>query len=456
MAETAPAGTAPALRVLRDEDERVRSLQARMHGRLCGLITSVGGLNKPSRAPHLFVEGAELTGVHLWQGRPAPKPGSYHIGGYGFLPFESRIRVLGEALERYAGHAVVAERRLPVTTATHAQLAGRGEPVLDADCFRLFEAEQLGRTGFPYQAFDPHAPMGWVRVPSLLDDSEALVPAQQFLLGYLPADDEPWLVSAVTTGTAAHTAPDAALRGALYELVQVDTAIGHWYGNAASVVIGFDGRLSALRGLLGRHYAGTVGHEFHWLPSPDLPGFTVACLLRSPNGAMPAISIGLGSGGGLERAMYRALLEAVGVHGLAGWSLLEAEVESADGSPEERLDGMFDLESNVGYYASKEGARVVEERFAHHTRETAGNLPPDDERPPRRIAAGVVDAFRATGKRLYWSDLTSPDIRQLGFTAVRVWSPDTLSLPFPSAPPAAHRRFAAHGGFVNPLPHPYP
>ncbi|MFC0849821.1 YcaO-like family protein [Streptomyces noboritoensis] len=445
-----------AVKVLRDEDERARSLQLRMHGRLCGIITSVGGLNKPPRSPRLFVEGAELTGVHLWQGRPAPKPGSYHIGGYGFLPFESRIRVLGEALERYAGHAVVAEGRMPVTMATHAELVACGEPVIDADCLRLFTAEQLGREGFPYQPFDAQAPLGWVRVPSLLDDSEALVPAQQFLLGYVPADDEPWLVSAVTTGTAAHTAPDAALRGSLYELVQVDTAIGHWYGSSESVVVELDDRLRALRSLLDRHYSGTVAPEFHWLPSPDLPGFTVACILRSPGGAIPAISIGLGSGSGLERSMYRALLEAVGVHALAGWSLLEAEAESEEQSAEERLAGMFDLESNVGYYATIEGARAVEERFARSVRESAGNLPPDDRRPPRQLAGAMVDAFRATGKSLYWFDLTAPDIRQLGFTAVRVWSPDMLTLPFPSAPPAAHPRFAAHGGFGNPLPHPYP
>jgi len=39
----------------------------------------------------------------------------------------------------------------------------------------------------------------------------------------------------------------------------------------------------------------------------------------------------------------------------------------------------------------------------------------------------------ATGKRLAVLDLTTPDVADLGFTALRVWSPDTLSLPLPSA-----------------------
>ncbi|MEU5190155.1 YcaO-like family protein [Streptomyces klenkii] len=444
------------LRVWRDEDERVAALQNRMQGRLSGLITSIGGLNKPLRSPRMFVEGADLTGVHLWQNRPAPKAGFYHIGGFGFLPFESRIRVLGETLERYAGYAVVREGRLPIMMASHAELVERGEPVIDSTALTFFDAAQLSREHFPYQPFDPNVVMGWVRVPSLLDHTEAWVPAQQFLLGYMTADTEPWLISAVTTGTAAHTVPDAALRGGLYELIQLDTAIGHWYGNTESVLIEPDERLAALKGFLEQHYTSTVAPEFHYLPNPDLPGFTVACLLRSPNGAVPAISCGLGSGASLERAMYRALLETVGVHALAGWSLLEGAIEPTVGAEEERLAGMFDLESNVGYYASQDGARLVEKRFAQHIRMPASELPADDTRSPREIVRSVVGAFRSTGKRLYWADLTTTDIRQLGFTVMRVWSPDTLSLPLPSAPPAAHPRFADYGGFVNPLPHPYP
>ncbi|WP_269859375.1 YcaO-like family protein [Streptomyces sp. RPT161] len=445
-----------ALRVWRDEDERAASLQSQMQGRLCGLITSIGGLNKPLRSPRMFVEGADLTGVHLWQNRPAPKAGFYHIGGFGFLPFESRIRVLGETLERYAGHSVVREGRLPVVMASHAELVDCGEPVIDSAALNLFDSAQLNRENFPYQPFDPNAAMGWVRVPSLLDHTESLVPAQQFLLGYVPADTEPWLVSAVTTGTAAHTVPDAALRGGLYELIQLDTAMGHWYGNTESVLIEADERLAALKGFLDRHYASTVAPEFHYLPNPDLPGFTVACLLRSPNNAVPALSCGLGSGASLERAMYRALLETVGVHALAGWSLLEHATDPAAGPVEDQLAGMFDLESNVGYYASRDGAQLVERRFAQHVRKPASDLPADDTRQPREIVRSVVDAFRSTGKHLFWADLTTADIRQLGFTVMRVWSPDTLSLPLPSAPPAAHPRFADYGGFVNPLPHPYP
>jgi hypothetical protein len=53
-------------------------------------------------------------------------------------------------------------------------------------------------------------------------------------------------------------------------------------------------------------------------------------------------------------------------------------------------------------------------------------------------------------------DLTSADVRQLGFTILRVWSPDLISLCPPSMPPLAHVRFAAYGGAAHVRPHPYP
>ncbi|MDT7787707.1 MAG: hypothetical protein QOF58_6126 [Pseudonocardiales bacterium] len=445
------------LTVLRDENARAQDIRTRMHGKLCGLLTSVGGFNRGLRAPRLYVEGGELTGVHVWQNRPAPKPGSYHIGGYGFLPFESRIRVLGETVERYAGYAGTVGGRFLVTFATHDELTARGEPVLEADALRFFTAEQLARPGFPYEPFDTSAPMGWLGVPDLTTGQEWLVPAQQFLLGYIPPREEPWLLSAVTTGTAAHTSPHSALLGGMHELVQIDSAMGHWHGGLASARIELDERLRGITALLRRGFQGKIAPEFHLLPNADLPGFSVACLLRSAKGAVPAISVGLGSGTSLARSVYRSLLETVGVQALASWSFLQARLDAEDEKTDQaRLAGMFDLESNVGYYAGPDAADLVEQRFAHSTTTRASDLPPDDTRTPREVARNVVERFRSTGKRLFWADLTAPDIRDLGFTAMRLWSPDTISLPLPSAPPAAHPRFAAYGGFVNPLPHPYP
>ena len=114
------------------------------------------------------------------------------------------------------------------------------------------------------------------------------------------------------------------------------------------------------------------------------------------------------------------------------------------------------LDSNVEHYADPEHAHVVEQRFARSVPVTAGDLAPDFEGDTRAAAARIVDAFRATGKHLHYLDLTTPDMHGLGLATCRVWSPDTLGVCLPDAPPQLHRRFAAYGGFAHTEPHPYP
>lgn len=182
----------------------------------------------------------------------------------------------------------------------------------------------------------------------------------------------------------------------------------------------------------------------------------MACLLRRPPGLVPQIAVGLGSGTRLVNTMYRALLEAAGVRWLAGWLAVERRIDHGPGEHRPSGDEFYDLEANVGTYAAADGAKVVEDRFAACDEAAAGDLPADDDRPRREQIAALVDAYRGSGKDLFFADLTTTDVRALGFTVVRVFSPDTLVLPLPAAPPAAHPRFAAYGGFHHDAPHPYP
>ncbi|WP_167756568.1 MULTISPECIES: YcaO-like family protein [unclassified Amycolatopsis] len=423
----------------------------------------MGFLYGPRFGPRFMCAGGDLTGVHVLRDQPAPKPGSYHIGGYGVLPFESHIRTLGETIERYAGYVAAVSGRFPVLFRPYSRMLADGLPVPGESVFDFFDEEQLRRRGFPFAPFDAEAPIGWIRVASLSDGEDAYVPAQLFLVGYVvrDLDGEPWLNAAVTTGTAAHTTGGAALLSAMQEAIQLDAAIGHWHGARRSTRIQADRRTQALEQIIAAYLPPHLPKpEFHLLPSADLPGHVVACLLRDPNDAFPAIVVGMGVDGRLAQAMYKSLLEAMGVRHLAVIAAVNDQASIAGGvgsahrSSEDR--GHYDLESNVIRYARPDQAHLVERRFADHDVSRATELPPDDVRPLEVQARQIVAAYRETGKRLYYADLTTPDVRDLGFLVSRVWSPDTLSLPLPDAPPAVHPRFAAYGGFQSHAPHPYP
>lgn len=437
-----------------------RRLLHRMVGQLCGLDQQVTFLQRARHGPRFLVSGAELTGVHVLQRQPRPRGLSpYHIGGCGALPDEALIRCLGETVERYTQLISEITHREHIRFASHADLVRAGEPVVDADALRLFEPWQHDRPGFPFQPFDEQAPMGWVPARSVLDGSTAWLPAQHVLVGYPARSEagEPRVVAGVTTGGAAHTRPVEALRNGLRELVQVDAALGQWFCTAPAHRIVLDDRVATFAAFLRRHLD-QAGPDvsFHWVPNPDLPGFTVACLIGEREG-FPAVAVGLGASGRLSRALYKSLLEAVGVFGLCVMAVLDHTADDDTDTWRPLVfdrDRLFDLDSNVAYWALPENAVEVYRRFRSGPDLPAAELPADCQDDTAELVE-LVEAFKQTDKQLFALDLTSPDARQLGFTSIRTWSPDLVSLALPSAPPLRHRRFQAFGGVADHQPHPY-
>jgi ribosomal protein S12 methylthiotransferase accessory factor len=431
-------------------------LISRMLNPMTGLVKMIGFVSRDSTDPRILTAGAELTGVHVLRDRPDPGAASYHIGGGGVHLDEAVIRCLGESVERYCQFVFDAMNPEHVVTASYDEMVARGEKVIDRDKLLFYSPEQHDRPGFPFKPFRSHDPIGWLKLSSLLDDEERWVPAQLLLVGYSGRPGERRLIASVTTGTAAHTDRAAALRNALRELIQIDSAMGHWYSPTDAWRILLDSRVAAVQTLVEQQFRPQAAPpEFYLLPSPDLPGFAVACVIRRP-GEVPAVSIGLGMALGLNHALYSALIEGVGVLQMAKRALIDRASARPDEAKSLDPAAIYDLDSNVAWYALPENARHVDAKFHSRRTVSARDLPADRMLDHREESRQLAAAFRASGKELYWMDLTTPDVRELGFTVARVWSPDVLGLCLPSAPPVRHRRFAAYGGATNLHPHPYP
>ncbi|MBV9786970.1 MAG: YcaO-like family protein [Chloroflexi bacterium] len=439
-----------------------RRLAQRMLSSICGLDQMLVFTLRNRLGPRFIVAGAELTGVHVLLGQE--QPGSYHIGGAGIFPHEAVIRSLGETVERYSQLISAIAQLHPLPMVSYEDLVSHEQQVLAPEKLAFFSREHYATPNFRFQPFDPQVPITWTRTTSLIDGSSLWVPAQLVLVGYMVKrhEGEPWMLPAVTTGSAAHTSHSHALRNALLELIQVDAAMGHWYSGAAAPQIRLDKRTQALERLIERQWiAPWPKVRFHWLPSPDLAGKIVACVVTGAPRSIPAIAVGLGADMRLVDAMYKALLEAVGVLQLARVNFVNqvSKSGSTNGYQPEEIDpaAIFDLDSNVAYYALPENSSALDQHFATtQPAIPASDLPPDPDTNLEGEVDLLIDSFRRSKKELVYLDLTTKDIQQLGFTALRVWSPDTLGLALPSVPPTHHPRFAAYGGATYRNPHPYP
>lgn len=430
----------------------------RMLSPFCGINQEIAYVSRTGGDKRLMVGTAALTGVHVLFDRPNPGRGAYHIGGTGIFPQESMIRILGESIERYAqlmsGFAFASQLRI----ASWRELNAQGEPVLPFDALTFYAVKQLSRPGFPFESATLDSPLAWIKMQSCDGSAPLYVPAQLVLVGYTvnKEQNEPWLTTAVTTGTAAHISYEQAFRSALLELIQLDTVIGHWYSGWKIYQIELDHRVSAFHALFKR-YTSTSQHHylFYYLPNPNLAGITVACVYLQEKG-LPKVVIGLGADLSLESAMYKAFLETVASVGLARMVVFKGKNELDKHSSIIDPNQLYDLDRNVEYYGAGQKYSRIEERFLRMPGMRASDCPPDVSGTPAQQLRQLINSFKQHNKRLYYLDLTGSEEKALGFNVVRVWSPDTLSLCLPSAPQILHPRFNDYGGFKHADPHPYP
>jgi thiazole/oxazole-forming peptide maturase SagD family component len=427
-------------------------LQRRMLSPISGLSPQFGFVMRSSLEPRIAIAVGDMCGVHTSVRRSLP--GAFHIAGTGISYEEATIGGLAETIERYALYRSFGAKRQEVVFAPYHNMVTNSR-VLIPENLQYFSDSQLARPGFPFSRLSSETVIGWVSTRSLLNDSICWVPAQISLIDYLRQPNEPQFMFGVSTGTAAHTRIDQAFKNALLELIQIDSAMGNWYGDQSPVLLrlGNNSRTKTVEELIRRHFHryGPIPC-FYYLPSADLRALTIACVIEDKQ--IPKFAVGLGCDLCLARAVYKAFLEGVAVAKLAKVNVFrQATEESANVINPSKI---YDLDTNVAYYAV-EGESTLRAKFhVGSSGVSPSDLPEDVDSGITSDLSHLVEGFISTGKELVFLDLTTTDIRDLGFCVIRVWSPDTICLSLPSAPPAMHPRFEAYGGITNETPHPYP
>ena len=425
-----------------------------------GTIQEIGFLNNAYNDPNFLISGGVLTGVHLLLDREDPGRTAYHIGGAGFSLDEPMIKTLAESVERYAQLLAEIADHYTIKFTSYDDMIANAENVISFDKFTFFSQEQLSRKHFPFRAGKKDQPISWIQLTSLSSQQKVWVPAQLVFFGYRVRlkDGEPWMGAGVSTGTAAHVTYLQAKRNALLELIQLDSAMGHWYTDYPVFEILFDDRTRFLERLLKKVSAhSNVNIRFFFLENPDLKGFSIAAVLFNNGKRLPKVAVGLGADTSLVRAMYKATLEGIGTLALARLEIYKSKY-SLD-RPEGIVinpDRIYNLDQNSEYYGRGNDFWLIEQRFLNSKKKMASEFPSDMKGSFEVQVEELVASFLNSNKELYETNLNLREVEDLGFYVNRVWSPDALPLCLPSSVQAEHPRFNSYGGIVRENPHPYP
>jgi len=385
--------------------------------------------------PPLFFATAELASTRAFSDAAA----SALNGGAGVDAATAVVGALGEAIERYA---LGIYRDSELTRAPFRAVEG---DALDPRRLIFSADEQYTWPDFPYTQYDVDVPLTWARGIGLVDGRERLVPACRVYTPYCAVAPAQRILQSTSTGAACHVDKKRAVVLGLYECIERDAVMIAWLNRFPLPTVDVS-RLQEphLRAVLdGLRDRGLTGLLFDATSDLGIP--TALALVLGPPGTVPALAVGAATRATLGAAAEKALVEGAHtffwVHtrsrerGLRAFRADYADVRSLDahsllyGHPHMRAAFAFLLEratepvSGTSIQRSPAG-RVGDPPAASTNGDTAAEADRAEGCTVDVELARCVAQLAAAGIEPVAVDVTPDDVRDLGFTAVRVVAAD--------------------------------
>jgi ribosomal protein S12 methylthiotransferase accessory factor len=367
----------------------------------------------------------------------APVAGSVFMRGYAGLTdvtwsgqansfSASRDLAFLEGLERYAG----THRRETggVLTASYDDL---GDAALDPRDCGLYTPETYAADPM-IAPFDPARPIPWVRGWSLRDEREVLVPAR--LVYYSAGTAADHFVFECSNGCAIGSCLEEAVLFGLLELIERDSFLLGWYGNAPLTEIDLNScRSPVVRAMTDR--AALCGYDVHAFDNRiDLAVPVVTGLAVRRDGGPGTLAFAAGAAFDPESAVESAVSEILTYLPHLPRQVTErpAELEAMaeDFGLVRRLPdhaalfGLPRMRSHVGSYLEPPAVRPLDEIYAAWERERPRGLDLRDD------VLWCRDELARAGCDVIVVDQTTPEQRRMGLRTVCTLAPGLLPIDF--------------------------
>lgn len=378
----------------------------------------------------------------------------YHLAGYGVYREEALVRLLGEAVERYALITAAAAVKRQLFKASHDDL--KSDPdVMPWELIRIFSDDDYEKMHgkLIFRPITPKDKISWMWCPSLFrSGKEICVPAQCLFTGVQLEDEIPF-VTGFSKGCASHTLPKLALRSAILEAVEADALMIRWYTLTKSRRVILDD--PSLNDMIAEIFSDVdieiVPYEY---TIPGMPGHIFAVALLSKGTERPTVLLGTGAGLDPAATLYRTLMEAVAIF-YVGYN--GPILQPRDYLTEIDAHSHTNLDSNVAYWA---GGDDGDAKRAFMRNMLEGEVALSTLKNHRSTIDEELDYVLGELKNVssyaVHLDITPPELEHTSWSVARVFFPELVQVSLPSFPYGAHPRLLRFGGIRNQLPHPAP
>lgn len=417
--------------------------------RKTGLITSVYQVATEPDDPHLFFYNAVLSHA----ARYAPLPVEWRRiqgGGVDTTREGAVIAAVGECFERYCP-MMYSKEDLQLSTFSHLQKEGLH--AVSPEKFSLFSKEQYESPGFFFEPIDDESLLNWVWGYSFTDFEPVLVPAAFVFLPYVYPDrkkGEVVVTPSISTGLSCRDTVDSALLYGILEVIERDALTLTWLNQIPAPEIDIE-EVEALKELFSRSF-GHMGGEFHLFDittDVKVPVVMGGGFFSQPG--QPAAVMGASCRPSVESAALKALTEIGQEYPVAKWLMKtnQGYIYSPDYSD------VIDFDNHVHFYTTKDSLSRFNFLFEDESQKVGKELSGSNS----SILKEIIQLLKDKTMDVIAVDLTTSDVRELGFYTVRVIVPQLQPL-------NGDYRFRVLGGKrlheyrnfkeFNPFPHPFP
>ena len=332
--------------------------------------------------------------------------------GCGFKWEDAILGTIGETVERYA------PAFYDLNESVFSSYNSLGKHAIHPNEFALFHEEQFQNKRFRIKKFTEDIEVTWFPTTDLTNGKETWIPGQ-FI--YLPfSHDKNYITANTSTGLAAHTNFYKAILTGLYESIERDSFVITWMQNLVSKKIKISQDIKDY--INGNFPANYEWHFFDISYDIDVPSVLGFCFGETEYGRF--IAVGSSTRFTYGEALKKVILE-IGQSVPYFRYLLNQKKEW---NPSDDYNLIQNFEDHSIFYTKRQDLWHVFDKWVHAEETKDVNLFETSSKTDEEKIRHIVQIMKDKNYNVLLKDITTHDIRQLGFFSIKVFIPQLIPL----------------------------
>lgn len=335
-------------------------------------------------------------------------------GGAGITRADAYHSAIGEAIERYCAGFYDEAHFLKTS---YSEMRDRA---VDIHKIVLYSESQYASLDFPYKKIFDETVINWDLGWSVSQKKEIYVPASLVYLPYVYKDPNEFIGPSTSTGLACGRTKEEAILSGLYEVVERDAIANTWLNKLSMPKINFPTGNKNIDRLYEKYLkAGLELILIDITTDIQLPTYFSICISH----VEPICSVGASTRLDAESSAIKAIIEAAQTRMWAKYLYKERPRPSFD-----EFNSLSNFDDHVLLYCYKEMDDNI--RFLIDSN-TSTPLRTDGSQNFGNASEKLEYCVKILGEKgfeVIYVDLTTPDIKELGYTVVKVIVPGLIPL----------------------------